>query len=720
MRFQTRLRTCAAMLALLAHGIVMTQNTLDTTAVLAEITISATRHPVAIADAPRAVTVLTEANLQASPFVNVAELLSRQAGLYTIGAGQTPGQLSTIFQRGLAGNQTAVFIDGVRLYDPASTDAFIDLAELSLLDVEKIEIVQGNHSTLFGNSAMGGTVHIHTRKKAQKSGISGDFNAQTGVFGKGTSLFNGSGILRYQDKSGVYGSIGSFYQQVNGLDATVDTTTVGFNNRDQDDFNKTDFFGKIGFQKQKFDGWVGFRGTRQDLDTDKGAYRDDDNFVNYFDRNTVQYGAKYDLRESFSLQFTGGFTDLKRGFVDDSSLIAPSITDQTFISGDFEGTTITNELTAVYASKHYRLTVGGAQFQETMTSKSTFYTNDPFFGSFLLESDLDSLDLSTNTYSAFAQAAFGGGLIGKSLENVNLILAGRYVHHSRFGNVVTFNINPSVKIGSKTTLYGGFSTGYNAPSLYQLYSPDQDFTSGITRGNPELKPETIQSLELGVRQTYERFRWNAALFSNTVQNAIQYVFLWAPTNNPDTLSFLDYRGDSYINIGSQNTRGLEVSAVFYPVNGLQIGGNYTWLKGSLEVNKADINDRHILSNLPQLYNSGLFLSRDITIDGLVRRPQTGNLFVQYQSADRWSVRADMRYAGARDDVFYDFTLGAFGGLGRKEVDAYTVLDMSGKYTLFKGLDIQIRLENLLNTEYSEILGYTTRGRGIYGGLKYRF
>jgi outer membrane cobalamin receptor len=83
-----------------------------------------------------------------------------------------------------------------------------------------------------------------------------------------------------------------------------------------------------------------------------------------------------------------------------------------------------------------------------------------------------------------------------------------------------------------------------------------------------------------------------------------------------------------------------------------------------------------------------------------------------------AITATMRHAGARADVFYDSTLGPYGALGTVSVDEYTLLDLSARANIYKGLSAMLRVENVFDEKYYEIKGYTTRGRGVYFTLRY--
>ena len=82
------------------------------------------------------------------------------------------------------------------------------------------------------------------------------------------------------------------------------------------------------------------------------------------------------------------------------------------------------------------------------------------------------------------------------------------------------------------------------------------------------------------------------------------------------------------------------------------------------------------------------------------------------------IRADVRHVGSRGDIYYESTLGPYGALGTVAVEQYTLLDLSLRATIYKGLSANLRVENVLDKKYYEINGFTTRGRGFYLTLRY--
>jgi vitamin B12 transporter len=140
---------------------------------LHEVVISAARAEQPVIETPRSVTVIHGSTIRESVYQSVGELLNMQSGIFISGANQTPGTNQNIFMRGANSNQVAVLIDGVRVTDPTSPNAAIDLSEISIANVERIEVIRGSHSTIFGGAAVGGVINIIT-KGGSTPGLNGD------------------------------------------------------------------------------------------------------------------------------------------------------------------------------------------------------------------------------------------------------------------------------------------------------------------------------------------------------------------------------------------------------------------------------------------------------------------------------------------------------------------------------------------------------------------
>ncbi|MBI2618774.1 MAG: TonB-dependent receptor [Ignavibacteriales bacterium] len=693
---------------------------------LQEIVVTATRSERNPMEVGRSITLLTKEQMKNSTYASVAELLSQQEGLYVVGTGQNPGMLQSMFTRGAASNQTTIMIDEVRITDPSGVNNALDLSELSFAAADRIEIVRGSHSTLYGSSAIGGAVNIATEKN-RKPGFNTDVELKTGTFGEGTSAFSANLFLNYTDPAGLYVNTEINNSNVRGLDATVDTVTnlAIFKNRDKDGFHKRDVVGKVGFRNDRLDVYASYKNTTHRTDIDKSAYRDDDNYTLNFRRNLFTYGASYKLSDKLSIKYLGGYSDMKRVAVDDSSIVDNmGTTDHTYFDGTWKGTTLTNEIQGNLKLKNFEGILGGGLYTETMTSKTYFYSRSAF-GVYESRSDLDTLNLNSSTRNIFAHVNVNGSLVDEMFSPFSIGLGARLNDHSAYGVNITYEINPSLRIGGDALLYASYSTGFNAPSLYQLYAPDKNYISGITRGNRKLKPENSASYEIGFKQKLGKgMSLSVAYFNTIVEDAIENVYLWDKNIGIDTLgnSWVrdDFRGDTYLNVGKQTTNGIEFTITSMITDHLFFSGNLSLVSGKLTYNPNSIATPQTDGNHVQVYSNGAFITKEVETLGLVRRPNTANLSLIYMPTERLALRIDMRYVGARSDIFYSSKLGPYGALASTPVADYALLDLSQRYHVDEHLSVSARIENVFDTKYSEINGFTTRGRGAYLSVRYAF
>jgi vitamin B12 transporter len=688
----------------------------DTAQQLKTVVVSATRQEIQPENASRSVTVITSEQIQSSPYKNVGELLSMQEGIYVVGADQNVGSVQTLFMRGTNSNHTVIMIDGVRITDPSNVNNAVDLTELSLSNVDRIEIVRGAHSTMYGSSAIGGVINIITKKNA-KTGMSGNAELNGGSFAPGGSMFGFQAFANYTLKSGFYINGSAFMQNINGIDATEDTVTnpATYNVRDKDDFQKTDLSLKTGYRGKNLDAWFGLRSASQLADIDRSAYTDDDNYTLQFDRVMFLGGAEYRIDSTWKFQYYGGYTALQRIALNDSSVVdAAGTYDQTYSKSTFDGSNQNHELQISFVKHAFSIVFGGGMYGETMNNTS--YT---YWAGWESESDLDTMDLNQNTYFGFAALELDAGKISEKLKGLHLNAGARFNHNSIFGDYLTWQINPSLKTSENGLLFFSFSTGFNAPSLYQLYAPDADWTSGITRGNPLLTPEKAQSLEFGYRHNLgKNTQINFSVFSNTIDNIIEYVYIWDGTVGIDTLDYMDYRGDAYINAGKLINNGMEIGIRSQLSKSLAIDAHLSIISGRMEYdpNKADLT--HLEGNTAQLYTNGQFLTETATIINLPRRPSAGKVTLSYTPNEKLLFAFTTRMAGARYDVFYDSNNGPFGSLNTALVKEYTVFDFNLQWKAFPWMTFVFKAENILDTRYNEINGFRTRGRGFYGTLRF--
>jgi len=685
-----------------------------------EVVISAVRMEKPLTEIGRSVSLITKNQINNSVYTSPAELLSNSEGISVIGGRQNPGSSQNLYMRGSNSNQTVIMVDGVRLTDPSSLDNAVELSELSLANIQRIEIVRGSHSTLFGSSAIGGVINLITDKKMD-AGVNADLNLQTGIFGKKGSVFNQNLMLNFSGKDGFYFNGEIFNTKTNGLDATVkDPTAIKpFGGYDDDNFRKTDLFGKAGFNNGVADVFVAYKRVDQKADIDAGAFADDNNYTMQFKRNLFSYGASYKFSELFKLSFNGGYSNLTRTSINDSSVVdAYGTTDHSCFRGDYDGTVYNDEVQANFYSENLHVVAGAGWYTELMDHKTFSYSGSAW-GSYVSALDLSPLDLKTETKNIFAYCDINGAAAFEKLEDFQLALGIRYNNHSTFGDKVTYEINPSYKIAENSLLYFSYATGFNAPSLYKLYTLSEDATVKIQRGNKYLNPEESGSYEFGIKQSVgNNVSFTAAYFNTEVKNYIDYVYLWNKNTAIKDLSYLDYLGDTYLNVGKMLTNGVEFTVAAKINELLDVNANYSLVNGKLKYSPADLDARQTLGNHVQVFSNGAFLNTNVEQDNLSRRANTANLSVNCKITSPLSMRLDVHYVGKKNDIVYNPVLGPYGALGSVGISDYTLFDLSAKYNFLKSFTAIIKVDNIFNKSFTELRGYTTIGRAAYLSVRY--
>lgn len=132
---------------------------------LGEVVITASKTPTSERETTKPVTTITQAEIRKTPGLTVSELLNRQTGIMINGAASSPGKDKSVYLRGAATQYTLILIDGFPVTDPSSEGGAFDLRLLSLENVERIEIVKGSMSTLYGSDAIAGVINIITKNQ---------------------------------------------------------------------------------------------------------------------------------------------------------------------------------------------------------------------------------------------------------------------------------------------------------------------------------------------------------------------------------------------------------------------------------------------------------------------------------------------------------------------------------------------------------------------------
>lgn len=506
-----------------------------------EIVVSATRIPIPKHKTGNSTTVITEKEILRSGYHEVKDLLQSHVGIQVRQNGSYGGVSSTLI-RGANSEHTLVLIDGVEMNDPSSPSRSFDFSTISLDNIERIEIIRGPQSVIYGSDAIGGVIHIISKSGKYR-------HSQIPLT---TALLETGSYNTFLGKGGINGSLGL-------LDYSMEASHLNSKGFSSAGSNSNDSLEPDGFQRNSFSSHfkivpikelslnASLRLHQSSSDTDGGAFDDDPNFTSNSDRVLAHLSLESTLLNELwkpSLSFSFSDHHRKANNPTDSQHV-----DQ-FLFADFRGryyqTTFQNNFNI---SENHQLLVGLEYELEESISKI-----ESGFGGFTANS------------SGRNDVASQGLFIQNVLElnpSLSSNIGIRLDHHEKFGNVGTFRVAPTYSVSKTNTLLkAGFGTGFRSPSLFQLFS---DF------GNPSLQPERSQSWEVGFDQNIQndKTKFSLTYFENKIENLITF-------------------SNQYLNTKSAFTHGIELSLsskVIYPMD---LTARYTLLRAKDEQTTLDL------------------------------------------------------------------------------------------------------------------------------------
>ncbi len=451
-----------------------------------------------------------------------------------VGRSGSFGGVTDVRIRGAEAKHTLVLIDGIEVNDPSLNSTF-DFSQLSGHNIERIEVLRGPQSSIYGSDAVGGVVNIVTRRA--RDGFGADGFAEGGSF----STFAGGAGLRYGNQW-FRGSFAFDRFQTEG----VSHADKRLGNGERDALRRNTFSGKLEFMPAPFLDIALVGRLAQSL----GAL-DGFNFIpaiNYFgavdDKSRYVYDQRHgkaDIRlKLFENRWVNRFgvshgqTD--NDFINDAGQLANKNrsrrTKYEFEStGKFE--------TAELAKADHRLTFLYENERQDILSQGF----DPFFPTF--------------TKNGFTSHSYVGEYAVGVLERVFVTGSLRFDDNDFFKDATTYRVTFAYRhTETDTRLHASVGTGVKNPSLFELFGFFGSFV-----GNPNLKPERLTGWDAGVEQKFlgGRATLDVTYFSNRITDLIQSTLLTA-FNLP----------------GTSRARGVEFAARWRILADLLVGGSYTW------------------------------------------------------------------------------------------------------------------------------------------------
>ncbi len=440
-----------------------------------EITVTATRVSVPIENVGDDVDVITQEQIKEMGFTSITDVLKYLAGVHFYSNGGW-GQTSNIVVQGLRGKYVLVLVNGVPINDPSTPDGNANFEWIDLNNVEKIEVLKGSQSALYGSEAIAAVINIIT-KKPDKNQFS--FHFEGGKYK--TFKENLYGALKLKDG---FLSLSAENFKTSGFSVTNEHLGSSYNG-DNDPFHYTTGSVSFGYSPSET---VKIYGDF----LAKGGYAE-------YDEGRVDYDRI--------------FTDLRAEIATSDSLywkllLSNNRERREYGSTLYNGITRFVSLSPTYYFSENTFLKGGVSYRYEKARTNSF--------------------LSIDNKSQFIRSVFLEGFT--TFHSVSVSVAGRIDNHSKFGSHGTYKVSLSYRFApTRTVLKGQYGTGFKAPTLSQLYGYYPNFN--LTVGNPDLDPEKSEGWNLTLQQKipFIKTSFSATYFKNRVWNRIQFATVGTKT-----------------------------------------------------------------------------------------------------------------------------------------------------------------------------------------------
>jgi len=508
------------------------------------VTVTATRGKALAIEIPASVDVVTAEDLELRNPDNIAQALETVQGVLVRDYGG-PGDLKTISLRGCTAAQVLILLDGQRINN--AQNGQVDLSAVSVEGIERIEVVRGGNSAIYGADAVGGVINIITRKPAKSQTIRGSFTGMAGS-SKARSL---APSLAFH-KGGYSASVAYKWMASDG-NFTYTDLYGNEAERQNSDFTSHDLFAKYRLEfgdphyqratELSYKYFTSERGSPGGIDVPYYEARSEETNqqVNY-----LLTGKVFNLVNDFRLQgyYHSSIStyDNEEGIVDVHS----------YFDNRAGGTEI--QMHSVLSERQV-LTYGVGGRYDWLNARDfpEIKTRNAYHLFLLSESNLEFKD-------------------GSFLKSIYIVPSLRYDGTSDFGDRLSPKTGAVLNFGElwQTTLKFNVGTNYRAPTFNDLYWPED----ARTKGNPDLKPESGIDGDIGLRLQYpilNGFYLESTYFANSMEDLIiwqETAGLWKPEN-----------------IQKSKTQGVETNISFSPFRKLiTLIGNYTFLHA---INQSD-------------------------------------------------------------------------------------------------------------------------------------
>ena len=505
---------------------------------LERIVVTPTKTEEKLGAASSSITYIGKDTLEKEHIYTVKEALRNTVGVDVAENGRFAGTTS-VFLRGANSNQTLVLMDGVKLYDPIAPGAAFNFNHLTTDNIDRIEVVRGSQSALYGSDAVGGVINIET-KKAERPFVNAAFEA-------GSFYTTHESVECGAKTKGLHYSFGFSRFDTKG----VPCAQVKNNNPERDDYERTGLSGRIDYDITEgltIGGTTRYTTAKFEYDEfgfddpDLTARHEDWLFTNYIDHKVFDWW-RYIVR-------CGWMNTLRKDFDENNFSTPDYMRDKysgKYFKVDYQNNFIIKEIDTIVIGYDYTEEMGDSYREQNgvvSDMPKVFARNSSLY----LENRLNLNDRLTSTQGM------------------------RIDYHSQAGTHITYKIDGSYLFPWATKMRGSVATGFKAPTLYQLNAPvipSWFGWGGFDGGNPSLQPETSQSYEFGLDQ----FIFSDKGILSWTYFHTRFKDLINARVNPVT-----WHVDQYTNINKAYSHGNEFEIKLKPIDTFETSFSYTLME----------------------------------------------------------------------------------------------------------------------------------------------
>lgn len=615
--------------------------------------ITATRDPGALREQPATVTVLDGAELRAAGITHLGDALLRVPGVAVMRQSSFGSQTS-LFMRGGQANYVRLLIDGVAVNEPGGT---LDVGRITLDDVERIEVVRGPASVLYGSEAVAGVIQLFTRSGSTAPRVEAEVGG--GSFGARRAALGGAGAYR-----GLDWSLRGDHHATDGA--------LAFNNAYRNDGLVASVSLPRGERALDARLTARYNASQYQYPTGSDGAVEDRNAERTEHRLSVGLDAGHQWSPRAETRLQLSFSELHPRTSDG----ADDASDVTGFYGFFARATVARHLTDLRTS----VTLGARQ----RLAVGAEFARDAERGTSLTQSEFgdtpDEFRARRENVAAYTQ------LLG-DLGRWSYVVGARLDDNSAFGTFRTARLAAAYRLTDALSVRASLGTAFKAPSFFE------NFAQGFTVGNPALRPEQARSGEVGIEA---RGRGGVMLrttaFAQRFTNLVQYTGTPPAPGEPN-----------YYNIAAANAGGVEVELTVARIAGVGASASYTWT-----------DTRVVDAGFSTSPNDNF-----VTGGRLLRRPEhSASLHLSRPLGAAGIAQVAVTHVGRREDRdFSTFPAGIVFLDGYETVDMGFELELPTRWA--PGARLTLRAENVAGTRYESVHGFETPGRSFTAGLRLR-